>query len=422
MFASKLAKPQAKNSLTPHASALAVRQPGQSRVPGRELSLAPASAQLDCKQGAALDPAIRSRLEPRFGFDFSRIRVHTGPDAARAAAGAGALAYTVGPHIVFGEGRYNPASPSGLRLLAHELAHAVQQGRAAPGQLAVPWRALRSSTPAEERDAERGSMLALAGQKANLVPGCEPALARAGKPHSDEDLGDVIDKFYRHNDHLSAAQLAKIRQSVIKATYNAKTAEVAYAFFDYYSGWFGGKIVLMTPEEETKARAQDRVAETDPGGDTKIRPDVLSFTDEALGALLLHELSHTGQQSNVAGSGDYQEGQSYGIEYFYAERNHDTDRMQKIIRVIAVGSVAVGPQRQALQQLFKISYAVMTVLRKLSVTGSAPELPVKNLGSEDGQVLLAEYVRHFADPSDRLQKIIDYVTANLSSYQTPLLP
>jgi hypothetical protein len=74
-----------------------------------------------------LDPAVRSRFEPRFGHDFSRVRVHADRRAAESAEAVGALAYTVGSDLVFGPGRYAPGSHAGRRLIAHELAHVVQQ-------------------------------------------------------------------------------------------------------------------------------------------------------------------------------------------------------------------------------------------------------------------------------------------------------
>src|SRR5271157_1107245 len=77
--------------------------------------------------GRPLDAAARAFFEPRFGHDFSRVRVHTGPIAAESAREIGARAYTVGRHIVFGEGEYAPASDVGRGLLTHELAHVVQQ-------------------------------------------------------------------------------------------------------------------------------------------------------------------------------------------------------------------------------------------------------------------------------------------------------
>ncbi|GEM_PF-4431241 len=78
--------------------------------------------------GRPLDTASRAFMEPRFGHDFSQIRVHTGLRAHAAAAEISARAFTSGRDIVFGCGEYAPATRSGNELLAHELAHVVQQG------------------------------------------------------------------------------------------------------------------------------------------------------------------------------------------------------------------------------------------------------------------------------------------------------
>ncbi len=72
---------------------------------------------------AAPGPAVPGRA----GHDFGRVRIHTDAQAAASARAVGALAYTVGEHIVFGEGQYQQDSAAGRRLLAHELAHTVQQ-------------------------------------------------------------------------------------------------------------------------------------------------------------------------------------------------------------------------------------------------------------------------------------------------------
>jgi len=78
--------------------------------------------------GQPLDPPTRAFFEPRFGHDFSRVRVHADAEAAKSASAVDALAYTVGEHIVFKAGRYDPLSMEGRRLLAHELTHVLQQG------------------------------------------------------------------------------------------------------------------------------------------------------------------------------------------------------------------------------------------------------------------------------------------------------
>ena len=77
--------------------------------------------------GRPLDPASRSFMEPRFHQDFSRIRIHTNPVAAESAHSIRALAYTSGQHLVFAHGQYAPETESGRHLLAHELAHSLQQ-------------------------------------------------------------------------------------------------------------------------------------------------------------------------------------------------------------------------------------------------------------------------------------------------------
>jgi hypothetical protein len=66
-------------------------------------------------------------MEPRFGWDFSQVRVHTDERAARSTQDLSASAYTVGHNIVFGAGRFQPDTQAGRHLLSHELAHVIQQ-------------------------------------------------------------------------------------------------------------------------------------------------------------------------------------------------------------------------------------------------------------------------------------------------------
>lgn len=81
--------------------------------------------------GRPLDGGARASMEARFGHDFAAVRVHTDERAAQSAVAVNALAYTVGHHVVFGSGQYDPQSAAGSRLLAHELTHVLQQGGAA---------------------------------------------------------------------------------------------------------------------------------------------------------------------------------------------------------------------------------------------------------------------------------------------------
>jgi len=77
--------------------------------------------------GSPLSDVTRRFMEPRFGCDFGRVRVHTDSFAAKVCSSLGAQALTAGNNIFFGAGRYHPGSYSGRRMLAHELSHVVQQ-------------------------------------------------------------------------------------------------------------------------------------------------------------------------------------------------------------------------------------------------------------------------------------------------------
>ena len=90
-------------------------------------------------------------MERSFGHDFSGVRVHADADSGRAANAVNAAAFTIGQSIVFGPGRYAPGTAQGKSLLAHELAHTVQQREAVPG--ATPGNA----TPQSESEARRAA-------------------------------------------------------------------------------------------------------------------------------------------------------------------------------------------------------------------------------------------------------------------------
>jgi len=111
--------------------------------------------------GQTLDSATRAYMEPRFGHDFSQVRLHTDSQANRSANAVNARAYTVGRNVVFGQGQYAPNSADGRQLLAHELTHVVQQGGKALGVQSSP-KISHFSDPAE-REAEAVSQAVGAG-------------------------------------------------------------------------------------------------------------------------------------------------------------------------------------------------------------------------------------------------------------------
>jgi len=77
--------------------------------------------------GSSLDVSTKEFMESRFGYDFSKVRIHADLRAARSSSAINSLAYTLGNHIAFGEGQYQPHTIGGRRLLAHELTHFQQQ-------------------------------------------------------------------------------------------------------------------------------------------------------------------------------------------------------------------------------------------------------------------------------------------------------
>ena len=79
-----------------------------------------------------LAPQTRALMEAHFGHDFSQVRIHADTGASHAADAVQAQAFTYGSDIVFGSGKFAPSTQAGLRLLAHELTHVVQQGAAPP--------------------------------------------------------------------------------------------------------------------------------------------------------------------------------------------------------------------------------------------------------------------------------------------------
>jgi hypothetical protein len=91
----------------------------------------------DLGPGRPLDTATRAFFEPRFGHDFGHVRVHDDHPSAQSARSMNARAYTLGHDVVFDTGQYAPRANAGRQLLAHELAHVVQQG-ASPAPGATP--------------------------------------------------------------------------------------------------------------------------------------------------------------------------------------------------------------------------------------------------------------------------------------------
>src|SRR6185312_14488644 len=143
--------------------------------------------------GQPLDEGTRALLEPRFGHDFSRVRVHTDGRAAESARAVNALAYTVGRDVVFGSGQYSPEARAGRHLLAHELTHVVQQGTAEIGEVSLP---IGPTDHPAEREADAAADAVLHNRLASGVGKAEtPRLLRVPAPEAPQspDSGEPAD-------------------------------------------------------------------------------------------------------------------------------------------------------------------------------------------------------------------------------------
>jgi len=147
-----------------------------------------------------LDARTRAFMEPRFGHDFSQVRVHANPQTARSARAVNALAYTVGNDIAFAEGQFSPNTTEGRRLIAHELTHVVQQSTASSsGQLQGKLTVNQPSDAFEqEADAAAGRVMAGGHASASLTPS-PPMIQRQtpggdveNKPPEKKEAGEVV--------------------------------------------------------------------------------------------------------------------------------------------------------------------------------------------------------------------------------------
>ncbi|AGB15067.1 hypothetical protein Halru_0425 [Halovivax ruber XH-70] len=154
--------------------------------------------------GRALDTSIQRALEDRMDADFSDVRIHTGPKAAKAADAINARAFTCGNAIVFNDGEYDPESPEGQYLLAHELAHVRQQTGAAISMMPQPDADLEiDPDPQLEREADQAAEEALSGEEPLIVNrlGTDVHIQRSAKGESEyvtrDEVLEIVDNYYR---------------------------------------------------------------------------------------------------------------------------------------------------------------------------------------------------------------------------------
>lgn len=173
----------------PIASGLVQRQrDGNGVAADAEHAVAAASS----SSGTSLPTSLMRKFESSLGADLSGVRVHTGEASASAAQAVGAKAYTVGQDIHFGAGHYEPSSPGGEHLIAHEVAHTVQQAGGAQRRQYK----LEVSSPGDsfEHEADRAADAMVSGRAAS-VGSAAGGLAREAKevPHAAPPVkgGDI---------------------------------------------------------------------------------------------------------------------------------------------------------------------------------------------------------------------------------------
>jgi hypothetical protein len=141
--------------------------------------------------GQPLDASTRAFLEPRFGHDLSQVPVHSDAQAAGSAQAVNALAYTVGQNVVFGAGQYAPQTTAGRKLIAHELAHTLQQG-----DPSVPFDRLQVSEPGDtwETEANHVAEAALINKPFPVVSKTGRMLARQEPEGPSPDTPEALEE------------------------------------------------------------------------------------------------------------------------------------------------------------------------------------------------------------------------------------
>jgi Domain of unknown function (DUF4157)/Lysine-specific metallo-endopeptidase len=140
--------------------------------------------------GQPLGAETRLQMESRFGHDFGGVRLHSDARAAESARAVNALAYTVGGDVVFAAGQYAPQTAAGKRLLAHELAHVVQQHNSG-GREARP-ATIGAATDASEQEADRAAAAVLDGSSATVFHAPDGLARYSHSDCSEDDLRSYV--------------------------------------------------------------------------------------------------------------------------------------------------------------------------------------------------------------------------------------
>ncbi|MEM9488774.1 MAG: DUF4157 domain-containing protein [Myxococcota bacterium] len=166
-------------------------------APGLGSAADAAVSSLSGSTGFGLPSTMRPSLENALGTDLSPVRLHTGSTSAGAARSLGANAFAFGQDIHFGAGKYDPGSTSGQHLIAHEVAHTVQQSGA--GGYAQASLEVSQPGDAHEVEADRFADSFMSGRAAAVTPVSRGVVARATvqREEAEEDLASATVSWMR---------------------------------------------------------------------------------------------------------------------------------------------------------------------------------------------------------------------------------
>ena len=187
--------------------------------------------------GSRIPETTKSFMESRFGADFSNVNIHSGSYASQLSNQLNAQAFTVGNDIYFNEGKYQPESSDGKRLLAHELTHTVQQGNMVSGKIQKKEMPFNPAVIAVQlRDAMEGwgtDEASIYAALSGRTPAQVDVIAVQYKKLTGRDLqADLIDEL---ND--SELQKLALYGQVLSDTPENKAMSVAVQLRDAMEGW-----------------------------------------------------------------------------------------------------------------------------------------------------------------------------------------
>jgi hypothetical protein len=280
----------------------------------------------------SLDPATRAAMEASFGADFGQVRIHTDQAASDSARELHASAYTVGQDVVFGARQYAPHTAAGQQVLAHELAHVVQQNQET---------GVSGSPKGAEQEAAHASSLAAGGGAATVQAAVPQGVQR-------QPLGD--DEVQRRIRELDALLETRVISDEARKQYAEERARLAGTAREPRAGSAPGAAPAGSQASaETSAldEAMDRLARlTAKFVDQKASGKVLlsaivaprSKEGMKLWALKLQQMRHSPYGN-------------YLWAYFVQLNDYDHTIAQKFVDILGKEGIAIGPSSGAFGSL-----------------------------------------------------------------------